>query len=603
MTKRNLLLVSLLLVFGLLTMAPCAMSTVYENVTFTFSASANQNARAEGLAEAAGPVILTVSQVVSNPSAYIGPSSYFEVTYGSPIANITKPYEVDVIADGTPVTNPTASLTPLGCSTVPAAVTPCTGVEVPITGYNFELGDYVKIVARLNSSGSAGSSVALTFTANITGGSTITGGSPQYATAMNVHSLYSLTGVVKKTIDVLTCIGTHDIDGYKKHFAIIVEENFADALTSSAWETTQANTGVTNGSDIVITFSNVPAGLKVWADDPVPCSVISDTTSTYYCGYTSAGLVLGNPFPKSATSSATSVPPYTVSFAYDIVSPDNTTITGLDESVLLPYGIEKHGQILPTDFASDNGGVVMGMTATLAYVEVATYPTTPNPVPYFTGVAEPWSGKPANNTVVDFDPCRTYLLFPYINAVAPGAFYGAWNAWQNFGTGIVIANTTTDPFGASPLTAKGSAIPQSGSCTLTIYPTTQMPDVKHQALSILTGTPVVLTTPTIPTGGIFGFDVNLWSQVSAYNPVPFGGQGYGIAICNFQNATGYTEIYDNQYIGPPGATLAYLAYVMPDPTFYHRSPAGDGLGEFAIAPINVYKTLLKDIMLGKFGPM
>ncbi len=64
--------------------------------------------------------------------------------------------------------------------------------------------------------------------------------------------------------------------------------------------------------------------------------------------------------------------------------------------------------------------------------------------------------------------------------------------------------------------------------------------------------------------------------------------GYAIAICGFQNAHGFAEIYDN-YVNlattGPTATLGYLADVLPDPAFYPRSPAGDLLGETAIAPL------------------
>jgi hypothetical protein len=83
------------------------------------------------------------------------------------------------------------------------------------------------------------------------------------------------------------------------------------------------------------------------------------------------------------------------------------------------------------------------------------------------------------------------------------------------------------------------------------------------------------------------------------NTAPFAGNtGYAIAICAFQNAYGFAEIYDNYGIGAPTATLGYLAYILPNPAFYHRSPAGDALGESAIAPYDINKYIEKLLMYG-----
>jgi hypothetical protein len=132
-----------------------------------------------------------------------------------------------------------------------------------------------------------------------------------------------------------------------------------------------------------------------------------------------------------------------------------------------------------------------------------------------------------------------------------------------------------DPFGSNPTTAKGSAVPQSGSCTVFLYPA-----------NTSVGTQV-FTTPNIPSGGSWAFDVA--SAVPGFA----GNTGYAIAVCDFQNAYGFAEIYDNYGIGAPTATLGYESYILPDPTFYHRSPAGHALGEDAIAPVNMMELLQK----------
>jgi hypothetical protein len=192
----------------------------------------------------------------------------------------------------------------------------------------------------------------------------------------------------------------------------------------------------------------------------------------------------------------------------------------------------------------------------------------------FTGTSElPAPGL----SVVDFNDCVTNLLFPYINT-----FNVAGTAFSHFGTGIDFANTTWDPWNPLFDTAnlyldehKGSAVPQSGSCTVYFYPANE-------------GTTVIYTTPVISAGGSYAFD----AAAAGFK----GKTGYAIAICGFQNAYGFAEIYDNWGVGDPTATLGYLAYILPNPAFYRRSPAGDGLGEEAIAPINMSRYWLKYFM-------
>jgi hypothetical protein len=226
------------------------------------------------------------------------------------------------------------------------------------------------------------------------------------------------------------------------------------------------------------------------------------------------------------------------------------------------------------------------MTANLQFRPLVG--AAPQAIPYFTGVNELATGLP----VVNFYDCVTNLLFPYINTITAGGTI----AFSNFGTGIAISNTNTDPYLSNPYTltyaAKGSASPlnESGSCTLYLYP------------NDLTG-PYAITTATIQSGGTAVFDVAAASTYPGFTVAPANfknKQGYGIAICGFENAYGFAEIYDNYGItAPPTATLAYLPYILPNPTLYPRSPAGDGLGASAIAPIDFDKSMKKYFMYGR----
>jgi hypothetical protein len=103
----------------------------------------------------------------------------------------------------------------------------------------------------------------------------------------------------------------------------------------------------------------------------------------------------------------------------------------------------------------------------------------------------------------------------------------------------------------------------------------------------------VWITPSISAGGSYAFDV------ASVVPKFAGKTGYAIAICDFQNAHGFTEIYDNYAnMGThgPNTIIGYVPEILPEPAFYHRTPAGDGLGEGAIAPVDIEKHLLKLLM-------
>jgi hypothetical protein len=358
---------------------------------------------------------------------------------------------------------------------------------------------------------------------------------------------------------VLTCIGVNDVASYDNEFVINISESFRYALTTQAQEMTWAPgeglneaspSDVTNGSNLIVTFSNVPATVGIQAKDIEPCSTLNPS-DMLYCPNGTLGLTL--------TSSNVAAPSTSgfASFTYSVSHLD----AGLAENVSLSFLLSSNGPLPPG---------LRPMTVNVAYApgHLVIPLTVPDPqsIPYFTGVAEAVTPL----TVANFTDCVTYLLFPYVNTFMAGGTA----AFANFGTGINFANTTSDPFGTNPATAAGSAVPQAGSCTVYFYPASG-------------GATVAYTTATIPSGQSWAFDV------ASSVPHFAGNTGYAIAICNFQNAYGFWETYDNYGIGAPTATLGGYAYILPDPEFYHRSPAGDALGEGAIAPVNIITLLQK----------
>jgi hypothetical protein len=127
--------------------------------------------------------------------------------------------------------------------------------------------------------------------------------------------------------------------------------------------------------------------------------------------------------------------------------------------------------------------------------------------------------------------CATNLLWPYVTNQA------------GFDTGLVISNTSRDPFGTAT---------QEGACVINYYGHT-------------TGggaAPAAVTTPRVPAG-----QHAVWTLSSGGTVLTGGGtiaaapgfQGYVIAQCNFQFAHGYAFISD---VGATRLAQGYLALVM-----------------------------------------
>jgi len=567
MTKRNLLLVGLFVFFGIVAMAPSALA----QTTWTVPAPvALTSGRAEGKAEATAPV-----KIALQTGGYVSANSYFIITYSAPITNIGLVAGTATVTCGStaqPAAGPWASgacvnLSPLIIATVNILTIQFSALTTFTTGD----GSYLSVTVRVDASGVTplpGQVTAAVYATLPPSGYAISV-SPttgQEVLAVNAkpslvlqYDPYKDTLVDKGTpADVLTCIGVEE-GTPNGEFIINIAEAFSYALTTQAqemiWAPVEGFNGasppdVTNGSNLVFTFSNVPAEVGIQAKDIEPCSTLN-TSDPLYCPNGTLALTLTSP---------NVVPPSTngwASFTYSVSHLD----AGSAENVSLWFLFWSNGP-LPSGLPP--------MTVNVAYSPIhLVLPSTlpdPSPIPYFTGVAEAATALP----VVNFGDCVTYLLFPYVNTFMAGGTA----AFANFGTGIAFANTTADPFGSNPATAGGSAVPQTGSCTVYLYPANGKATV-------------VYTTPVISSGQSWAFDVG--SSVPGFA----GNTGYAIAICNFQNAYGFEEVYDNYGIAAPTATLGLYGYILPNPTFYPRSGAGAAPAGSAIAPAITNKVMQK----------
>jgi len=115
-------------------------------------------------------------------------------------------------------------------------------------------------------------------------------------------------------------------------------------------------------------------------------------------------------------------------------------------------------------------------------------------------------------------------------------------------TGVVISNTSVDPFGTTP---------GSGACTLFYYGQTTGGG----------GAPPAITTFSVPGGGELIFTLSSGGDYGM--PATPGFQGYIMAFCNFPNAQGYAFISD---VGAQHTFLSETAEVLPSSFIRDSTP-------------------------------
>ena len=190
--------------------------------------------------------------------------------------------------------------------------------------------------------------------------------------------------------------------------------------------------------------------------------------------------------------------------------------------------------------------------------------------------------NPQNGQWVTINLCETTLLYPYVTANPTGSALG-----QGFDTGIVVSNTSTDPFnvkvgGAVPFgvnipaggAAAGTTLQQAGSCQLFPYgvqvsatgTTSPWPNGAIKGCDFTTNpSPGVNCFPVVNSGTV--------QSVLASQMFP-GFQGYLIAVCNFQYAHGYAAVTD---LGLRGLFSSYLALELNPCGGYCTNPRGAGI--------------------------
>jgi len=281
------------------------------------------------------------------------------------------------------------------------------------------------------------------------------------------------------------------------------------------------------GTRLAAVFSNVPAGISIYAPISVTNSngTATNTTvtlipsATYLYG---AGSLVGLPATTTSPINLVALPISngTATAVWEVT----TTNTAATENVDIPI------YILYTASPGTNSPGIGTITVNQRYAPVAadiggtiTSASSSQPIPRFIDTS-------SATTFANVVQCTTSLLFPYVTEIA------------GFDTGLAIANTSTDPFGTTA---------QAGTCTLYWYGT---------------AAPANTVTASVASGTV-------WAGLTSILAPGFN--GYMIATCNFQFAHGFAFVSD---LGARNLAMGYLALIMNGPTGSFRpTPSAESL--------------------------
>jgi hypothetical protein len=525
-------------VTGLLALCAFVLAAIpasAQPITFSVTSLA-QTVRSEGQAETAGTVTLSFQGATG--TQIVAGSSITASYAGAPVTSAgVVSGKISGVACNVSNSPGTASATTdcgAAAQTPPQITFSASGSNV-IIQFNATItltaGDYINIQeVRLNIASVTG---ALPITTSQVLNATLSGNSPTTnpitftISSVAVATLSSSISVSKGTQSATTTCAVSAVTAGVANFSVKVAEVYPAALTSLADETafTPANAGppviptpATNGSNLNVVITNVPAGLAITALAPtVPATM-------------TAALTAGTTNPVTSTGVTNS---YTFTYAFTVTS------TSSVESVTLGFQLGlASGSAGPLPSSLSAQGLSSPQTLTAqAYLN----PGGSTAIPRFTQLNYPATPVPLG-TVSD---CVTNLLWPFHQAT------------NGFDTSYAIANTSLNG-----LAFAGGATPSGTgtSCKLTLWTT----DFAGNA----TGTQSI-TTPAIPAGGVYSFS-SASGAVTAPGSTVFNGQaGYVIGVCAFLDAHAYALITNgNNSVVPLGQeySVGYLGLIILNPT-------------------------------------
>jgi hypothetical protein len=296
---------------------------------------------------------------------------------------------------------------------------------------------------------------------------------------------------------------------------------FTSLLNAGAYVTPGIGSGLgkaTHGTRFAVTFGNVTSGITI----TLPTTITQGTGPNYtFVAYMTANPTGAFSFVPGTANQFTV--PQNGTVYYEVAFADDS-IQNIDFSVTGTYSWG----------ANFSNNAVTAPTVSIVLDPAAAVNPATNDIPNFVTT-------PNSQNLSTWILCNTTLLFPYL---ANGG---------GFDTGIVFANTSTDPL---TTIGAGTAAHEQGTCSLWFYGT---------------GAP---TNPVSAPGG-----VQATGTVNAFtlSSVAPGFSGYAIAICNYQYAHGFAYItYD--LTANNGAAMGYLALVIGGN--HHRPIGGSESAEY-----------------------
>ncbi|MCO5352662.1 MAG: hypothetical protein M9913_17500 [Bryobacteraceae bacterium] len=297
------------------------------------------------------------------------------------------------------------------------------------------------------------------------------------------------------------------------------ESMFTNASPAGGNVGMPAGTGVaTQGTRLIARFSNVPAnvslsvvnGSKNTSGDTANRVTGHDANgaggTVTYPSWTQPNFP-GQPLAASGTTSVSLSGGAGVA-VWEVVASNPGAISGLTFTVNVTYGSNP----LP-------GLGTATVTGNYAPTTTVFTASSTAPVPRFVD-------NPQSATTFTINPCQTNILYPFVSNQA------------GFDTGLVVSNTSLDPYGT---------VPQRGPCNVYYYGATAGGGAA----------PATQTSGTVNEGTQLVFTLSSGGNLNiAATP---GFQGYIIIRCNFQYGHGFAFVSD---LGAQRLAMGYIPLIL-----------------------------------------
>jgi hypothetical protein len=516
--------------------------TAFAQVTCNVGSTPVSRDTSTGLTEPAGDITLICTQTGTNPSAA---NVTITITYaGVPITNDTSIPGANYLGGGGPAKPIAVAAVGGGCSaTAPTVVVnnPAGSVVITLPAVGVNQGDICNytlsgVLLGLSGSGATSPLKATISASAVTPPLTIASGADTPTVVTNILVPIVASGVAVATgPGLVPTTGTTGTDApFPTHWSITTTENYFDMFKDRA----NFNGGAaSNGVQLKYTFGGIPTG-----------ATISGCTASM----TNGGTVTG-PGGVALTTTASSTSPSITAEVNSVVA---ANLTAIDTITFGCTTFNNGTATLPLTPGSITVSVSLApLGSALSATNTVLSGATTGQIPRYSG---PSFGP---FTVINIIPLTTHMILPFV-AVGNG-----------FDTGIVIANTTADPYGPTA----GGARPISGPVTVAFFPAgggTPFCVSTGAGAATVAG---ITSCSTVTAGtGLTSGSVNsgsswsvLTSQLVAGSPgAPAAFTGYAFAIANFPFAHPTAFVADATFSGKFAS--GGPALVLPNPAVAGR---------------------------------